>query len=212
MGGAHPLPTGTTLGDVEGELRYLMSRYDTMRTRLVPRGDGPPWQVVCSRGEIDLEVADAGGSDPAEVAAQVAGQVEARYRATPFDHVHEWPVRMAVVHAGGECRFAVLVMSHLVLDGAAAVLMMAETDARTTTPVQGHPPARTGPPSVAARRRARQNAAALRHWDTHLRSVPGFTVPPSRRPAVPPSRRPRHWTGILHSTALPVALREVACA
>ncbi|MEV4516246.1 condensation domain-containing protein [Dactylosporangium sp. NPDC049525] len=196
MGGVRPLPAGTGVHDVAAELRYLMSRYESMRTRLVPDGDGPPRQVVHGHGEIDLEIVEAGESDPEEV----AGRVEARYRAEPFDHVNDWPVRMAVVRSGDECRFAVLVMSHLVLDGAGAVLMMAETDARTAAPVQGHSALEQ------ARRQslpagARQNAAALRHWDTHLRTIPAPRVPPSRD-----ARRPRHWTGVLHSTALPRAL------
>ncbi|WP_326999785.1 hypothetical protein OHA72_32210 [Dactylosporangium sp. NBC_01737] len=209
MGGVRPLPDGAGVEDVADELRYLMSRYESMRTRLVPSVDGPPLQVVHGHGEIDLEIVDvaigdldagAGECGPAEVAAQV----EARYLAVPFDHVDEWPVRMAAVRAGGVCRYAVLVMSHLVLDGAGAVLMMAETDARTAAPVQGHPALEQ------ARRQAlpagvRQNAAALRHWDTHLRAIPDPRVPPSRD-----VRSPRHWTGVLHSTTLPAALRVAA--
>jgi hypothetical protein len=200
MGGARPLPAGTGVQDVADELRFLMGRYESMRTRLLPGGAGLPWQVVHGRGEISLEVVDAGERDPAEVAAQV----EARYLAAPFDHVNEWPVRMAAVHAGGECSHAVLVMSHLVLDGAGAVLMMTETDARTTAPVQGHSALEQ------ARRQAlpagvRQNAAALRHWDSQLRAIPAPRVAPSRD-----VRSPRHWTGVLHSTTLPAALRVAA--
>jgi hypothetical protein len=200
MGGARPLPAGTGVQDVAAELRFLVSRYASMRTRLVPVPGGPPRQVVHGHGEIDLEIVDAGEADPAAVAAQV----EARYLAVPFDHVHEWPVRMAAVLVGDACRFAVFVVSHLVLDGAGAVLMMAEADARATGPVQGHSALEQ------ARRQAlpagaRQNAAALRHWDSHLRAIPDPRVPASRDP-----RRPRRWTGVLHSTALPAALAVAA--
>ncbi|GAA3218748.1 condensation domain-containing protein [Dactylosporangium siamense] len=194
MGGVRPLPPGTTLDDVADELRYLMSRYESMRTRLVPDGDGPPRQVVHGSGSIELEVLDDVD----------AGAVEARYRDVPFDHANEWPVRMAVVRAGGVCRSAVLVMSHIVMDGAGAVLMMTETDARTTAPTEGHSALEQ------ARRQAlpagvRQNVAALRHWDTHLRAIPDPGLAPSRE-----VRTPRHWTGVLHSTVLPSALREAA--
>ncbi len=228
MGGVRPLPEGTTVEDVAGELRYLMSRYESMRTRLVPSSSGPPSQVVHGSGVHDLEVVSVGGGSAETVAAAgsvaggsaeavaaavsvgggsaeaVAAAVEARYRAEPFDHVHEWPVRMAVVRDATGCRFAVLVMSHLVLDGAGAVLMMAETDARTTAPAQGHSALEQ------ARRQAlpagvRQNAAALRHWDTHLRAIPDPAIAPSRD-----VRSPRHWTGVLRSAVLPTALRAAA--
>lgn len=194
MGGIRPLPAGTTLDDVAAELRYLMSRYESMRTRLVPSGDGPPCQVVHGSGEITIEVLD--DADPSDV--------ESRYRGIPFDHAGEWPVRMAVVRTGGECSHAVLIMSHLVMDGAGAVLMMTETDARTDAPIEGHSPLeqarrQTSPSGV------RQNAAALRHWDSHLRAIPVPQAAPSRD-----VRRPRHWTGVLHSTVLPSALRSVA--
>jgi hypothetical protein len=194
IGGVRPLPPGTGLDDVAAELRYLMSRYASMRTRLVPDGDGPPRQVVHGEGVITLEVLD--DVDPAGV--------EARYRGVPFDHAGEWPVRMAVVRTGGTCSHVVLVMSHIVMDGAGAVLMMAETDARSTAPVEGDSALEQ------ARRQAlpagvRQNAAALRHWDTHLRAVPDPSLAPSRE-----VRKPRHWTGVLHSTVLPVALRDAA--
>ncbi|MEV0562534.1 condensation domain-containing protein [Dactylosporangium sp. NPDC050588] len=194
MGGTRPLPPGTTIDDVAGELRYLMSRYESMRTRLVFAGDGPPHQVVHGAGAIDLEVLD--DADPAGV--------EARFRAVPFDHVHEWPVRMAVVRTAGVCSHVVLIMSHLVMDGAGAVRMMTETDARTDTPVEGHS-ALEQARLQASPAGVRQNAASLRHWDTHLRAIPDPGLAPSRD-----VRTPRHWTGVLHSTVLPAALRTAA--
>ncbi|MFC5004075.1 condensation domain-containing protein [Dactylosporangium cerinum] len=194
MGGVRPLPPGTTLDDVAGELRFLMSRYECLRTRLVPDGDGPPRQVVHGSGSIELEVLDHVD----------AGTVEARFRDAPFDYAHEWPVRMAVVRDGGVCSHVVLVMSHIVMDGAGAVLMMTETDARTTVPVGGHSALEQ------ARRQAlpagvRQNAAALRHWDTHLRALPVPRLAPSTD-----VHTPRHWIGVFRSTVLPQALREAA--
>ncbi|GAB3827999.1 hypothetical protein GCM10027610_012140 [Dactylosporangium cerinum] len=73
MGGARPLPPGSTVDDVAGELAYLMGRYQSMRTRFEPTaGDGPPRQVVHERGTIDLEIVAA---DPEDVAR--------RFRTTP---------------------------------------------------------------------------------------------------------------------------------
>ncbi|WP_327003722.1 condensation domain-containing protein [Dactylosporangium sp. NBC_01737] len=196
MGGARPLPPRTTVEDVAGELAYLMGRYQSMRTRFVPTtGDDPPRQVVHDHGTIDLELIPAG---------QDAEDVARRYRTTPFDYAAEWPVRMGAVVDGDRCTHVVLVMSHLVFDGAGAVVMMAETAARTTAPVRGIAPLEQ------ARQQAqpaaqRHNAAALRHWETRLRQIPVPVVPPSRD-----VRSPRYHHGVFRSTALPAALSAAA--
>jgi hypothetical protein len=202
MGGARPLPAGATVQDVAGELAYLMGRYQSMRTRFEATAAGdPPRQVVHARGTIDLEiVAVPVGQDPATVAEETAR----RFRTAPFDYAGGWPVRMAAVVDGARCTHAVLVMSHLVFDGAGAVVMMAETAARTTAPVRGIAPLEQ------ARQQAlpaaqRHNAAALRHWETRLRQIPVPVMPPSRD-----VRSPRYHQGVHRSTALPRALRAAA--
>ncbi|MET7418888.1 condensation domain-containing protein [Dactylosporangium sp. NPDC005555] len=199
MGGARALPAGTTVGDVAGELAYLMGRYQSMRTRFVPAGDGPPRQVVHDHGTIDLEIV-AAGEDPAAAAQSVAQ----RYRTTPFDYVHTWPVRMAAIVDGGRCTHAVLVMSHLVFDGAGAVVMMAETAARTTAAVRGIAPLEQARQQALPAGR-RHNAAALRHWETRLRAIPVPDLPPSRD-----VRSPRYHQGVHRTTTLPRALRAAA--
>ena len=54
IGTARPLPPGTTVDTVVDRLRFLMSQYQTMRTRLRFDPDGPK-QVVYGSGEITLE-------------------------------------------------------------------------------------------------------------------------------------------------------------
>ncbi|GAB3827995.1 hypothetical protein [Dactylosporangium cerinum] len=113
-------------------------------------------------------------------------------------------MRMAAVVDGDRCTHAVLVMSHLVFDGAGAVVMMAETAERTTAPVRGIAPLEQ------ARQQAlpaaqRHNAAALRHWETRLRQIPVPAMPPSRD-----VRSPRYHHGVFRSTALPAALSAAA--
>ncbi|GAA2365862.1 condensation domain-containing protein [Dactylosporangium salmoneum] len=200
MGGTRPLPEGATVEDVEDELRYLMSRYQTFRTRLAFDADGWPSQVVHERGEIGLEVVDAGDEDPAEVAAAV----EARFRDSDWDHAAEWPVRMAVIRHDGRPVHATLIVSHITMDGAGAALMMQESAGRSTESVSG------ALPLEQARKQAtpavrRQHEAAMRHWEGHLRAIPVPAVRPSRDP-----RSPRHWTGLFRSAALPGALRAAA--
>lgn len=199
MGGARALPDGATVDEVAGELAYLMGRYQSMRTRFEPADGDPPRQVVHDRGTIDLEIV-AGGQDPAAVAERVAG----RYRTTPFDYAGGWPVRMAAVVDGDRCTHAVLVMSHLVFDGAGAVVMMAETAGRTTAPVRGIAPLEQARLQALPAVR-RHHTAALRHWETRLRAIPVPVVPPSRD-----VRSPRYHHGVFRSTVLPAALLAAA--
>src|SRR5688572_14915291 len=87
LGGIKPLPAGTTVAEIAEELRYLMSRYQSMRTRLRFDAEGRPSQVVSSSGKITLEVYDAGDNDPEKVAVALAE----RYQETPLDIATEWP-------------------------------------------------------------------------------------------------------------------------
>jgi hypothetical protein len=201
IGGTKPL-TDMTVDDVTDELRYLLSRFESMRTRLRFDATGRPVQVVSDSGEIALEIYDAADADPDEVAAAV----EADYRATPFDYENDWPVRMAVIRDHGVLTHMVVIMCHMVTDGTGATVMIAEVAARVTTPVDGMQPL-----AQAQWQRSpagqRQNTTAVRHWESVLRGVPqpwlpaGFGDPQS----------PRHWQGQLDSPALLLAVRSI-CA
>jgi hypothetical protein len=108
MGGVRALSPGQTVAGAADRLRFIMGRHQSLRTRLRFGPAGQIEQVVHASGEIELEVADAGDSDPGEVAAAVA----ARYKARKFDLEGEWPIRMAVVtHRGAATHIPVLVAS-----------------------------------------------------------------------------------------------------
>src|SRR5882724_9910446 len=68
LGGPFRLPAGTTVDDVADQLRYIMSRYQSLRTKLRVDADGRAVQVVHGSGQIPLEIVDAGDADPDEVA------------------------------------------------------------------------------------------------------------------------------------------------
>ncbi|GAA4255790.1 condensation domain-containing protein [Dactylosporangium darangshiense] len=200
MGGATPLPAGTTLADVVENLRYLMSRYQTMRTRLRFDDDGRPSQVVSGSGEIALDVVDAGDDDPAETAEALSR----RYQETDYDFVTQWPVRMGVVLRAGLPTHLVIILCHLVTDGSGAALMIAELDARVTAPIKGMQPLeqarwQRSPAGV------RQNEAALRYWERLLRTIPVRRFAGSDDP-----RQPRHWRGEFRSLALHLATQAIA--
>src|SRR5450755_3009873 len=81
VGGWIPLPGGTTVSDVAGDLRFLICRHQALRTRLAFTGDDRPQQVVARAGEVPMQVVEAGGEDP----AQVAADLHRRYDAYVFD-------------------------------------------------------------------------------------------------------------------------------
>ncbi|MEV4137151.1 condensation domain-containing protein [Dactylosporangium sp. NPDC049742] len=200
IGGTLPLPAGHTLEDAVEQLRYLMSRYPSMRTRLKFEADGTPRQVVHASGTIGLEVVDAGDGDPLE-----AGQaVQRRYEETDLDLAAEWPVRMAVVEQHGTPTHLVAIMSHLVTDGGGSAVMLAESARRETAPVDGLQALE----QVRWQRSPagqRQSASAIRHWANTMRAIPLRRLAGDGDP-----QQPRYWRGELTSVALDLALRTLA--
>jgi hypothetical protein len=200
LGGVKPLPPGTTVDDIAGELRYLLGRYQPMRTLLRFAPDGTPAQVVHRSGEIALEIVDAGDEDPEKVAEAVCDG----WREGALDFAAEWPVRMAVVRQAGVLTHMAVLMSHFVTDATGAMTMMAEVATRVTTPVDGLQPLAQaewqGSPAGQ-----RHNAAAQRHWEGILR-----TVAPQRFPAPAQVASPRYWHAEFTSPALAHAVRALA--
>ncbi len=197
LGGTKPLPPGTTVEDIADELRYLMGRYQSMRTRLRFDGTGRPRQVLVDSGETTLAIFDADDEDPDDVAAEVDRQ----YQETRFDYAHEWPVRMAVVRRHGVPTHMVVTVCHLVTDGPGGLVMLEEVAARTAEPVTGMQPLAQARWQRSAPGQ-RHDALALRYWEGLLRTIPPRRFTPSGYP-----REPRHWEGIFRSRALRLALQ-----
>jgi Condensation domain len=200
IGGRTALAPGTTVTDTAEELRYLMSRFPSMRTRLRFDASGRPTQEVFGTGSTALEVYDAGEADP----DHLAEAVEQRYRETDFDYAGEWPVRMAVVRRHGLATHLVVIMDHLVTDAVGAMVMLREVRDRETAPVTGLQPL-----DQARWQRSpagqRQDDRALRHWEGVLRSIPA-----GRHPGPADPRSPRHWGADFCSPAMRTALPVIA--
>ncbi|MDG6103538.1 condensation domain-containing protein [Dactylosporangium aurantiacum] len=194
-----PLEPGTTVDDVAEQLRYMMSRYPTARTRLRFDADGRPSQVVAGSGEITLEIVDAGGDDP----AAVAEAVRLRLQDTAYDFTEDWPIRMAAVRSGGALTHLVVVMCHLVADGFGTQVLLEDLATRVTTPIPELQPLEQAR-WQASPAGQRQNTLALRHWDGILRAMPA-----RRFPDTVDKPEPRHWRGEFQSFALGPALRAV---
>jgi hypothetical protein len=196
------LSSGTTIGELIEELRFYMTRYETMRTRLVFVDGQPPRQRVFASGEVPVEVAEADGSDP----AAVAEAMRIRYRDTKFDYVDEWPVRMGVVVVGGEPTHMVMALCHMVSDAAGALVMFLDHQGRD--PVTGQARREVGiqPRELARRQRSgedwRHSDAALRYWEDVIRAIPARRFP---EPAHKPDSR--HWQLWFISPAMALALR-----
>lgn len=205
MGYIHPLPAGTTVDDVVAELRFMMERYPSMRTRLRMRPDRPPLQILSSAGEVSLEIVQS-HADP----AVTAEQVHRRLSGSDHDHERDWPVRTAVIEHRGRLTHQVIVVCHLVTDGFGAIVLAEEVDRwRRAGRRLDTPPTAMQPVEQARWQRSpagqRQSAAALRHWETVLRSIPARRFPGPVDP-----RRPRHWQAGFTSRALHLAANVIA--
>jgi hypothetical protein len=181
LSAARPLPSGATVEELVDELRFYVGTYQTMRTRLQFTADGTPQQVVDAEGEFPLTVVDAAGGDPAAAARGLVTEFEA----VPFDYATQWPVRAAIVVAGGAPSHLVLTVSHLALDAAAARIMF------TSRHGGSDPCAAPAPqPLELARIEAgaaarRHHDAAMGHWERILRTAPEHLLP-ARHPAADP--------------------------
>ncbi|MEV4508455.1 condensation domain-containing protein [Dactylosporangium sp. NPDC049525] len=194
-----PLAAGTTVQDVAEQLRYMMSRFPSARTRLRFDAEGHPTQVVAASGEITLEIVEAGAQDP----AAVAEAVRLRLQDTEYDFVEDWPIRMAAVRSGGALTHLVVVMCHLVADGFGTQVLLEDLDTRVSTPIPELQPLEQAR-WQASPSGQRQNTLALRHWDGILRGMPT-----RRFPDTVDKPEPRHWRGEFKSYALGPALQAV---
>jgi hypothetical protein len=162
---------------------------------------------VDSSGEIALRILDLA---PGDDAAAEAESLREHLELTPFDHVGEWPVRMAVVRQAGAVTHLVVQYSHLAVDGGgieAVVRDLALRDpdtGRATGPVQGVTPAAlAGVQGSPAGRR--QSDKSLRYWAKVLRGIPAQRFRGSDDP-----RDPRYWEVYCYSPAMHLAMRSIA--
>jgi hypothetical protein len=210
MTAVRELGPGATTDDFVFEFGFYLSRYQAMRTLLRFEPGGHVLQVVHASGIAEIEIYDANGDDPGELAAAV----DAHYATAVFDYEHEWPMRWALVRRDGALTHAVTAIAHHVADGASAFAMF--EDLRDRSPVTGQPPR---PPGISPLAQAglqqtlagrRQNDAALRYWEEQLRVVPP-TMFPAARPRDSSDRYPgRFWEVDFTSAALRLGMRALA--
>src|SRR5262245_28877125 len=109
-----PVPVGVNVNTVATAVSTLVSRHETLRTRL-PAGSQE--QVVDGAGTVAIRVCDSVEEARDELTAQ------------PFDIVAEWWIRAAVVCSKDRPRSVVLCLSHLAVDAWAADLVAEDLSA-----------------------------------------------------------------------------------
>jgi hypothetical protein len=206
--GVAPLPEGATVDDVAAVLSYLMSRYQSLRTRFRRGEDGQLQQVVAESGEIWLDIIDADDEvDPFVFSKEV---VEEQYDQSDRDYATDWPLRMAVVRHRGVATHRVMAMCHTTTDGFGILAMLA--DLEVFDPRAGAPIAPVTSMEALEQARVqgsptgqRQSRAAERHWEKVLATMPARRFPGSREKC-----EPRYWMAIFNSPVSYLAMQLVA--
>jgi hypothetical protein len=206
-GGAMPLEEGTTVEHIVNLLSFIMSRHQSLRTRIRVEPDGTPVQVLYESGEAALEIHDvAEGEDPAEAAESIREHFET----APFDIEREWPVRMAVIRQDKIPVHFTAMYPHIVIDGYGFTALVNDLvhlnrdTGEQTAPRQGIQPMELAAiqQTPAARR---QSDFAMRYWEQLLRDIPA-----QRFNEAADKREPRWWDGIYDSPAAFKALQVLA--
>lgn len=164
------------VSDAADELAFIMSRNQSMRTKLQVSGDQPVKQIVYDSGEICLRVIDTtGGDDP----LQVAEDLRQRWteQEPTYDYAGDWPVRMALIRHQGKAAYKLLATSHIVTDGFGALALFKDISARD--PMTGRPsgPITAMEPLEQAEWQAgpagkRCSKMSEQHWARLLRAIP----------------------------------------
>ncbi len=206
-GGSMALAEGTTVEELVHLLGFLMSRHQSLRTKILLDDDGEPRQQLFDSGELFLEVHDVeSGADP----AALAESVEQQWKQDGWEVTRDWPVRWAVIRDNGVPSHFVALYAHFVIDAygiealVADIANMDKETGRHLCPAEGMPPmeqARVQRTDSAKR----QGAVSLRYWEQQLRSIPLRQLGNSND-----AREPRYWEASYRTRAGQMALAVIA--
>ena len=207
MPGRMGLPEGITIEDAAARLSGLMSRHAALRAQLRTDGAGRPSQEVARSGQASLDILTIPDDTDQAGVARYAVELFDTWPSTRFDFERDWPLRMAVLRHRGACRYLVWVLSHLVADGAAHMLLLDElTDDRAidSPRPQFYDVAR----SEQAPQLRQLSARTMRYWESQLRHIPVLTFgEPAQQPGPP---GPRYGQVRFRSRAAHLAMLAIA--
>lgn len=214
MGGMIELPEGSTVQDAALRLSGLMGRHTALRMRLGIDHAGRPCQEIAGSGQTSLDILTLpDDASPAETTGYV-DDLLVTWPLTRFDFHHDWPLRMAVVKRRDACLSLVWVLSHLVADGGAHLLMLADLLAAGT---DGHLAGGSPHPQILDIARSEQgpqlrqlSARTMQYWEAQLRDIPAQTFGEPVRPvdlAAPRYQQVRFSSPAAHLAVATIATR-----
>jgi len=207
MGGRIELPQDWTVEDAAALLSGLMGRHAALRMRLGSDSAGRPGQEIAGSGQIGLDILTIPDDDTTPFAAELMDT----WPAERFDFRRDWPLRMAVIRQRGACLHLVWVLSHLVADGGAHVLLGDLIEDEAVGRAVGED-RRLQILDVARSEqtpRLRQlSARAMQYWESQLRDIPAQTFgEPARQHG---HAGPRYAQVRFSSPAAHLAMRAIA--
>lgn len=159
----------TDVDSVLAALGEVIGRHEALHTRIVEVA-GEPHQEVAGSGELTVEIVEAGRDVDAR-----AADIEARYKAVPFDYGHEWPLRIAVLTRDGAPASVLLCFCHMATDFGGSMVVLGDL----ADLVAGRElPPNTVPQPVDLARHQRSDEgrraarAAVRYWERAYERIP----------------------------------------
>ncbi len=179
MSGRTHLAQGCGLDDAAARLSYVMSRYAALRMRLTTDDAGRPCQRIAGSGQLDLEIQTIpDDADEADITRYLDDLLDT-WQLEPFDLERDWPLRMAVLSHRGAYKHLAWELSHLAVDGAGHLLLLADL---MPGGLERH--AAGGSPSqqitdVARSEQGPQlrqlSSRTMRYWESQLSRIPDLT-------------------------------------
>lgn len=136
MSGALRLHGALDADALRAALGDLAARHESLRTVFRAEPDGTAAQWVQPTGALPLELIDLRGAPAGEQDAQLAQQAH-RLKAEPFDLTQGGLLRAALIRTADDAQVLVVVMHHIVSDGASMQLLLDELAAGYVARLQG---------------------------------------------------------------------------
>lgn len=190
------LPPDVTLADIAAAFEVLLGRHEALRTRYAADS-----QTVLAEGVLPIELCPGASAE----------SLIDHLRAAGVDFRSGLPLRVAVAVDGSLPTAVVAVYSHVAVDFGSVALIgtqfteLAASPAARTVGSTAHQPLDQALAEQSPRG-GKAADAALRYWETHLRTAPQslYPVPP------PVSPRAEHRMCVLTSAAAGAALGRIS--